>query len=58
MNRDHLGGQWKQLKGKVKARWSKLTDDELGVITGKNDELIGKIAEKHGYAKRRSRQAN
>ena len=55
MNRDHLGGQWKQLKEKVKERWSKLTDDELDVITGKNAQLFGKLPEKHGYAKRRSR---
>jgi uncharacterized protein YjbJ (UPF0337 family) len=55
MSRDHLGGQWKQLKGKVKEQWSKLTDDELDVITGKNAQLLGKLPEKHGYAKRRSR---
>jgi len=58
MNRDHLGGQWKQLKRKVKERWSKLTDDEIDIIAGKNDELIGKGPEEHSYAKRRSRQAN
>ena len=28
MNWDQVSGQWKQMKGKVKEKWGKLTDDE------------------------------
>ena len=34
MNKDILVGQWKQLKGKVKQQWGRLTDDELDQIDG------------------------
>ena len=43
MSWDEVKGQWKQLKGKVKQQWGKLTDDDLDVIDGKKDQLMGKI---------------
>jgi len=51
MNKDILSGKWKQLKGQAKMRWGKLTDDELDMMTGKSEELIGKIQEKYGYTR-------
>jgi len=51
MNWDRIEGNWKQLKGKVRQKWGKLTDDDLDVIGGKKDELIGKIQERHGIAR-------
>jgi uncharacterized protein YjbJ (UPF0337 family) len=39
MNWDTVEGNWKQFKGKVKARWGKLTDDHLDEIAGKRVEL-------------------
>jgi uncharacterized protein YjbJ (UPF0337 family) len=51
MNWDTVSGQWKQLKGKVRERWGKLTDDEVDQIGGKKDQLVGKIQERYGYAK-------
>ena len=51
MNRDRLKGNWKQIKGKVKERWGRLTDDDLDVIAGKRDQLLGRIQERHGIAK-------
>lgn len=51
MNRDTIGGNWKQLKGKIKEKWGKFTDDELDVIAGKKDQLIGKLQEKYGYTR-------
>ncbi|MBS0436919.1 MAG: CsbD family protein, partial [Proteobacteria bacterium] len=44
-------GNWKQFKGKVKEQWGKLTDDDLDVIAGKRDQLVGKIQERHGIAR-------
>jgi uncharacterized protein YjbJ (UPF0337 family) len=51
MNRDVLEGQWKQLKGKVKQQWGRLTDDDLDVINGHYDELAGLIQERYGYSR-------
>ena len=51
MNHDRIEGNWKQAKGKVKEQWGKLTDDDLDVIAGKRDQLLGRIQERHGLAK-------
>ena len=51
MNWDVVEGKWKQLKGDVKRQWGKLTDDDLDVIEGNRDKLIGKIQESYGIGK-------
>ena len=51
MNWDLLEGKWKQLKGSAKQQWAKLTDDDLTYISGKKDELIGKIQERYGISR-------
>jgi uncharacterized protein YjbJ (UPF0337 family) len=51
MNSDQLKGKWKQMKGSVKERWGKLTDDDLDVINGQQDQLIGTIQERYGIAR-------
>lgn len=51
MNRDILEGQWKQIKGKVKQQWGRLTDDELDQMTGSYEELAGVIQERYGYSR-------
>jgi uncharacterized protein YjbJ (UPF0337 family) len=48
MNQDTLEGNWKQIKGKVKERWGKLTDDDLDVLEGQTEQLAGKIQERYG----------
>ncbi len=51
MNSDQLKGKWKQVKGSVKERWGKLTDDDLDVIDGQSEQLIGTIQERYGIAR-------
>jgi uncharacterized protein YjbJ (UPF0337 family) len=51
MNWDQIEGNWKQFNGRVKETWGKLTDDDLEVISGKRDKLLGKLQEKYGIAK-------
>jgi uncharacterized protein YjbJ (UPF0337 family) len=51
MNSDQLEGKWKQLKGAAKQRWGKLTDDDLTTLSGKKDELIGRLQERYGYTR-------
>ncbi|MDB5870162.1 MAG: CsbD family protein [Polaromonas sp.] len=48
MNQDRVEGNWLQLKGKVKEQCGKLTDDDLDVIAGKRDQVLGRIQERHG----------
>jgi uncharacterized protein YjbJ (UPF0337 family) len=51
MNWDQVEGKWKQLKGQLKEKWGKLTDDDLDVIDGRRPELVGKIQERYGLAR-------
>ena len=51
MNWDQLEGKWKQYKGEVREKWGKLTDDDLHVIAGKREQLIGRLQERYGIAK-------
>jgi uncharacterized protein YjbJ (UPF0337 family) len=51
MDWNRLEGNWKQIKGKVKEKWGKLTDDDLDVINGSREQLEGKIQERYGFAK-------
>ena len=51
MNKDIIEGNWKQLKGKVKKQWGKLSDDDFDVIAGRRQQLAGKIQERYGIAK-------
>lgn len=48
MNSDQVKGNWNQLKGEAKKRWGKLSDDDLDVIGGEYDKLVGKVQERHG----------
>lgn len=51
MNWDQIKGNWTQLKGKLKEKWGKLTDDDLTLIEGKRDQLVGIIQERYGVKK-------
>ena len=51
MNEDIFKGKWKQLRGQVKEKWGKLTDDQLDQVDGRMDILAGKLQEKYGYSR-------
>jgi len=51
MDWNRVEGNWKQLKGKAKAQWGKLTDDDLTQAAGNREQLAGKIQERYGLAK-------
>ncbi len=51
MNWDQIAGNWKQMKGRAKEQWARLTDDDLTLINGKRDQLIGRVQERYGIAK-------
>jgi len=59
MNWDELEGKWKQYKGQVREKWGKLTDDDIHVIAGRREQLVGRLQERYGIAKQEaSRQAD
>ena len=51
MNWDQVEGKWKQYKGQAKEKWGKLTDDDLDVIDGRRQQLVGKLQERYGTAR-------
>lgn len=51
MNWDRVEGNWKTFKGQVKQQWGKLTDDDLDVIAGKREELLGRIQNAYGMSR-------
>lgn len=51
MNWDTIQGNWKQFQGNVRKNWGKLTNDDMEVIAGHKDRLVGKIQERYGVAK-------
>lgn len=51
MNEDKIQGQWKQLAGKLKEKWGKLTDDDLKRAEGNTEYLTGRIQERYGVAR-------
>ena len=51
MNRDKIEGNWKQLKGKIKQKWGKLTDDEIDQAEGNMQILAGKLQERYGITR-------
>jgi uncharacterized protein YjbJ (UPF0337 family) len=48
MDRLEIKGNWNILKGNLKQKYSKLTDDDLTYVEGKEDELVGRIQKKTG----------
>jgi uncharacterized protein YjbJ (UPF0337 family) len=51
MDWNRVEGNWKQLKGKAKQQWGRLTDDDLTRAAGRREELAGRIQERYGLAK-------
>lgn len=49
MNMDQLEGKWEEIKGQVKEKWGKFTNDDLTTISGKKDQLLGKLRKHYGY---------
>jgi len=56
MNRDILAGKWKEMKGRVKEQWGKITDDELDRAEGKAEQMVGLIQQRYGYTKEKAQE--
>jgi uncharacterized protein YjbJ (UPF0337 family) len=51
MNEDVLQGRWKQVKGRLRSWWGKLTDDDVTRINGSMQTLLGILQERYGYTR-------
>ncbi|MDX1415810.1 MAG: CsbD family protein [Candidatus Promineifilaceae bacterium] len=49
MNKDILKGNWKQFRGEIQKQWGKLTNDDMDVINGEYDKLVGRMQERYGW---------
>lgn len=56
MNSDEFQGKWNQIKGKVREKFGKLTDDDIQVIAGKKDQLLGKLQQRYGISREQSQK--
>lgn len=54
MNWDQIQGDWKQMAGRVKEKWGKLTDNDMTVMSGQREQLVGVLQERYGYEKKRA----
>ncbi|MEP6939586.1 MAG: CsbD family protein [Rudaea sp.] len=51
MSRDLIKSHWPRLSGKLRAKWGKLTYDDLGNSDGDRDYLIARLQERYGLDK-------
>ncbi len=51
VSKDILHGKWHELRGRVRQQWGKITEDDLGQLSGKTEELAGVLQQRYGYSK-------
>jgi len=56
MNKDQFQGQWNEIRGKIKEKFGKLTDDDLTMISGKREQLLGALQKRYGIAKEKAEE--
>ena len=56
MNKLKIKGNWNKTAGKLKQQYANLTDDDLLVIKGKEEELLGRLQNKLGKTKEELRK--
>ena len=51
VNQQVLSGKWNEIKGELKKKWGKLTDEDLRSFSGNIDQLVGKIQQRTGESR-------
>jgi uncharacterized protein YjbJ (UPF0337 family) len=51
MNMDQAEGDWKILRGKIRQRWGKLTDDHLDIVNGRMEMIAGRVQQAYGISR-------
>lgn len=57
MNWEQIQGRWHQFRGSIKERWGKLTDDDLEIIGGRRERLVGRLQVRYGMAPEQAERA-
>jgi uncharacterized protein YjbJ (UPF0337 family) len=57
MNTMEMNGHWNVVKGKLKRKWPRLTDDDLEYVEGKEAELIRRIQDRTGQSREKVQRA-
>lgn len=50
LTEDSLKGRWQELKGGIKTKWGKLTDEDISTVNGQSEKLMGMLQTKYGYS--------
>ena len=56
MNNEQFKGKWNQLKGRLKEKWGKLTDNDIAQINGRREQLLGNLQTRYGWAKKQAEE--
>jgi uncharacterized protein YjbJ (UPF0337 family) len=51
MNTIELKGNWNEQKGRLKQKFASLTENDLLLVEGKKDEMLGRLQVKLGKTK-------
>ena len=51
MTKLEINGSWNEVKGKLKQKYAQLTDDDLLLVEGKDEELVGRLQKSLGRTK-------
>jgi uncharacterized protein YjbJ (UPF0337 family) len=56
MTWDRIKADWKDVKGRARVKWGKLTDSELARIRGNREQLEAAVQRRYGIAKAEARR--
>ena len=56
MNPEIFRGRWNELKGDIRTRWGKLTDDDVMQVQGQAEKMIGMLQQRYGYKREQAEQ--
>lgn len=56
MNRDEFEANWHQLKGKIRDKWSKFTNEDIAKFNGKYEQFLGALQKKYMFSKEKAEQ--
>jgi len=56
VKKDILKGKWKEMKGAIKEKWGKFTEDDLTEMEGKEEKLLGILQKRYGYTEDKARK--
>ncbi len=54
--KDILKGTWEEMKGRIKEKWGKVSDDEITESEGNQEKFLGILQKKYGMTKERAKQ--